>query len=95
MRPRRISNKEYYLLTNATDRTALRDLAKLVDKRVLRKIGRTGRSTHYAVWSHSDKPDINPTLTRHAKDDRERYSNLRRHRARDTTHCANEASACV
>ena len=40
------------------------DLADLLEKRVLRKVGRTGRSAHYAIWSDSDKPDkpdINPT----------------------------------
>jgi len=55
---RRISNKDYRELTGATDRTALRDLAELLEKQVLAKHGQTGRSAHYVLAS---KPDINPT----------------------------------
>jgi ATP-dependent DNA helicase RecG len=58
----RISNLQYRELTRATDRTALRDLADLLAKDVLSKVGRTGRATHYVLSDKSrhepDKPDI-------------------------------------
>lgn len=54
----RITNADYRQLTGATDRTALRDLAQMLEKRALIKVGRTGRAAHYAL---ATKPDINPT----------------------------------
>jgi len=53
-----ITNKQYQELTKITDRTALRDIKNLINKRVLLKIGTTGRATHYVI---KNKPDINPT----------------------------------
>lgn len=52
-----ITNREYRKITGATERTALRDLAELLDKRVLDKRGETGRSAHYIFAA---KPDRNP-----------------------------------
>lgn len=53
----RITNAAYREATGASNRTALRDLAELLEKRVLSKRGRTGRSAHYVLAS---KPAINP-----------------------------------
>ncbi|MEW6441831.1 MAG: ATP-binding protein [bacterium] len=57
----RITNKEYQELTGATDRTSLRDLAELLRKGVLKKIGTTGRGTYYVIRLETrqkpDKPD--------------------------------------
>jgi predicted HTH transcriptional regulator len=53
-----ITNKQYQKLTKITDRTALRDIKELINKKVLHKIGTTGRATHYV---NRNKPDINPT----------------------------------
>jgi predicted HTH transcriptional regulator len=53
-----ITNKQYRELTKITDRTALRDIKELIKKRVLYKIGTTGRAIHYVI---KNKPDINPT----------------------------------
>jgi ATP-dependent DNA helicase RecG len=53
-----ITNKQYQKLTKITDRTALRDIKELINKKVLHKIGTTGRATHYVI---RNKPDINPT----------------------------------
>jgi ATP-dependent DNA helicase RecG len=53
----RITNREYRQITGATERTALRDLAELLAKRVLAKRGQTGRAAHYVLAA---KPDINP-----------------------------------
>jgi len=53
-----ITNRQYREFTKITDRTALRDIKELIKKRVLHKIGTTGRAIHYVIKS---KPDINPT----------------------------------
>jgi len=53
-----IKNKDYRRLTGVINRTASRDLEDLVLKGVLRKIGKTGRSTHYVL---ARKQDINGT----------------------------------
>ncbi len=45
----RITNKELRELTGSVMRTASRDLDDLVKKGVLRKVGETGRSTHYIL----------------------------------------------
>lgn len=55
---RRITNKEYRETTSASDRTALRDLAEMLEKGVLAKRGQTGRSAHYVLAS---QPAMNPT----------------------------------
>lgn len=55
---RQITNAEYRQLTGATDRTAARDLEDLVNKGLLTKTAKTGRSTAYRLVQ---KPAINPT----------------------------------
>lgn len=45
----RITNMEYRELTGVVIRTASRDLEELVEKRLLEKIGTTGRSTYYVL----------------------------------------------
>lgn len=66
----RITNKAYRDLTDATDRTALRDIDELLKKGVLRKVGKTGRGAHYVLGRKSAKnrqtrherlPPRNPT----------------------------------
>ncbi len=54
----RISNREYRQQTGANDRTALRDLAELLEKGVLQKVGTTGRAAYYIIGR---KQDLNPT----------------------------------
>ena len=53
-----ISNRDYRQLTGANDRTALRDLAELMNKKLLVRRGSTGRAAFYVL---AGKPDINPT----------------------------------
>ena len=53
-----ISNRDYRQLTGANDRTALRDLAELMEKKLLVRRGSTGRAAFYVL---AGKPDINPT----------------------------------
>src|SRR5215831_1088360 len=57
----RASNSELKKLTAVTDRTILRDINNLVSKRVLEKVGTTGRATHYIIATQTrhkpDKPD--------------------------------------
>lgn len=53
-----ISNRDYRQLTGANDRTALRDLAELMNKKLLVRRGSTGRAAFYVL---TGKPDINPT----------------------------------
>jgi len=57
----RISNKEYRDLTGATDRTALRDLDELLEKGIIRKVGKTGRGAHYVIRRKPAKNPTNPT----------------------------------
>ncbi len=56
----RISNKEYRELTGTGDRTALRDLADLLKKKVFQKVGTTGRGTYYVIRRKADKKPTNP-----------------------------------
>jgi predicted HTH transcriptional regulator len=51
----RISNGEYRLLTGSIKKTATRDLDDLVNKKVLIKIGRTGRGTYYILAEKGTK----------------------------------------
>lgn len=55
----RISNIEYQRLTGAIKKTATRDLDRLVQYRVFRKVGRTGRGTYYTL---TRKGDIKGTM---------------------------------
>jgi len=50
----KITNKEYRSMFDITDKTALIDLNSLCDKGILKKIGKTGRSTEYIL------SEINP-----------------------------------
>jgi len=45
----RITNKEYQDLTGVAERTALRDLADLMEKGVVAKVGEVGRGAHYIL----------------------------------------------
>lgn len=54
----RITNREYQQLTGAIPRTSARDLEELVRKGILRKMGATGRASHYVLGR---KQDINRT----------------------------------
>lgn len=53
----RLTNREYRVLTGASERTAVRDLVELIDKGLLTRRGETGRAAHYAF---APKPAINP-----------------------------------
>jgi predicted HTH transcriptional regulator len=57
----RISTRDYRDLAGVTDRTALRDLQVLVGKKILHRVGATGRGTHYVIRAETrhqpDKPD--------------------------------------
>jgi predicted HTH transcriptional regulator len=44
-----ITNSDFRQLTKVTIRTASRDLDNMVAKGILRKVGITGRSTHYVL----------------------------------------------
>lgn len=57
----RITNKNYRELTETIIRTASRDLEELVSKRVLRKIGVTGRSAYYVLAGKQDAKRTNRT----------------------------------
>ncbi len=45
----RISNSEYQKLTQVSRATATRDLDELFSKDILKKVGTTGKSTHYVL----------------------------------------------
>jgi predicted HTH transcriptional regulator len=51
----RMGNLDYQKLTGAIKKTASRDLDDLVQKEVLRKVGRTGRGTYYVLARKGDK----------------------------------------
>jgi len=61
-------NLEFREMFNITDRTALNDLKSLCDKGLLKKIGKTGRSTEYILAEINrktrNKPEINPKYTK-------------------------------
>jgi len=56
----RVTNRDYQKVTGVSDRTVLRDLNELVNKGIFRKVGVTGRKTHYVLRHHirqkTDKP---------------------------------------
>jgi predicted HTH transcriptional regulator len=58
-----ITNREYRDLAGLkSDRTALRDLVVLCEKRIFKKTAATGRNTIYSLTRHKpDKSDKNPT----------------------------------
>ena len=58
----RITNKEYQELNATTQKTASRDLTKLVNIRLFERVGTTGKGTFYILTGHKgDKGDINGT----------------------------------
>lgn len=57
----RITNSEYQQTTGASERSALRDLADLAQKGVLRRIGTTGRTAYYVPASKGAKNPPNPS----------------------------------
>jgi len=46
---RKITNKEYQEINQASRQTASRELTELSDKRILRRVGKTGKSTYYEI----------------------------------------------
>jgi len=56
-----ITNKEYQVITNISNRTATRDLAELVSLNILEQIGVTGRGTKYILRRHKDDKDATNT----------------------------------
>ncbi len=57
----KITNREYRQQTGVIIRTASRDLEELVNKRVLKKVGATGRSTFYVLFGKQDIKQTNRT----------------------------------
>lgn len=56
-----ITNREYREMFNIKNRMALIDLSALCDKRVLTRVGKTGRATEYILIGQTrNKPAINP-----------------------------------
>lgn len=53
----KITNKEYQNVCNISDRTATRELSDLVSKKILKKIGTTGRGTSYILRRHNAAKD--------------------------------------
>jgi len=45
----KITNREYQELNGVIKKTASRDLGVLIDKRILEKVGSTGKGTHYIM----------------------------------------------
>jgi len=45
----KITNKEYQEINGVIKKTASRDLGVLTDKRILEKVGSTGKGTHYIM----------------------------------------------
>jgi len=45
----KIINKEYQEINGVIKKTASRDLGVLIDKRILEKVGSTGKGTHYIM----------------------------------------------
>lgn len=50
----RITNKDYQMICNISERTATRELSDLVCKDIFDKIGTTGRGTEYTLRSQND-----------------------------------------
>lgn len=53
----KITNTEYQELNNIAERTATRDLIKLVELKILEQIGTTGKGTNYILSRHKDAKD--------------------------------------
>lgn len=53
----KITNTEYQELNNIAERTATRDLAQMVELKILEQIGTTGKGTNYILSRHKDAKD--------------------------------------
>ncbi len=53
----RITNKEYREICQTSERTATRDLTRLVELKVFEQIGITGKGTEYMLRRHKDAND--------------------------------------
>jgi len=53
----RISNQEYQVICETSNRTATGDLTKLVSLNILQQIGTTGKGTKYILRRHKDTKD--------------------------------------
>ena len=57
----KIANREYREMFNIKNRMALIELSDLCDKRILIRVGKTGRATEYILIGQTrNKPAINP-----------------------------------
>jgi ATP-dependent DNA helicase RecG len=57
----RITNREYREMFNIKNRMALMDLSDLCNKRIMTRVGKTGRATEYILIGETrNKPAINP-----------------------------------
>lgn len=56
----KITNSNYQRINSVSERTALRELKELVEKRLLKRIGKTGRETNYVLFKTRQKPAKNP-----------------------------------
>ena len=50
----KITNKEYQVICEISNRTATRDLKELVSLKIFQQIGTTGRGTKYVLRRHKD-----------------------------------------
>ena len=53
----KITNKEYQTLNGVSERTATRDLSKLVSLNIFEQIGSTGKGTFYLLRNHKEAKD--------------------------------------
>jgi len=54
----RITNKAYQEINQVSRQTASRELTELCDKRILRRVGKTGKSTYYEIRSVISMPQM-------------------------------------
>ena len=50
----KITNKEYQVICEISNRTATRDLKELVSLKIFQQIGTTGKGTKYVLRRHKD-----------------------------------------
>jgi len=53
----KITNTEHQEINNIAERTATRDLTKLVELKILEQVGTTGKGTNYILSRHKDAND--------------------------------------
>lgn len=56
----KITNKDYREVCQTSERTATRDLSRLVSLKVFEQIGITGKGTEYVLRRHKDAKDAKP-----------------------------------